>query len=540
MALARNPQTGLIEDVGGTAYAPEEPQAADLAQGGIQWVQAAGRAANLFAPGVSSAGTAPTSPSTATVEAPPQPAPLPEPMPTSAQAPAAPPQPVLPPIGPDVSRARSKGTEQAQATDEEKAAAGELRAAQEAGKGQIRAAGDLASQKAGVTADAAALEAQAERDRAAEAELRAKEYERKESEATAYLDRERQKLAGMKITDLFEGREASGILAALSIGLGQYASAMGAGPNTALSIINAARERHFRKETAEIDRQEKAVSGARQGVQDTLQRRQIAEVEAANLWEAKLRAIRAQRESNLAKFGADEERIRTDALINATDREIAQTELQRQQGLRRIVREGEQTTVSNHSQQAARLAAAKQVGQGDELIVTGPGGQPIFRARNEKEHKEASDKVAAVRNLVAKTAELEALLKEGPAIGERGDRAAALQKQITLAIKNSENLGALDHGSVEFTEDMVPKDRGWRGQGLNKLAQFKKGIIENAQMKFDAYGVDGAQVMQIIGAAGGPPKMSSAEIAKLQQAARQHPPGTPEHDRIMAALRAGR
>lgn len=273
-------------------------------------------------------------------------------------------------VGPDITKSSQwqETKERTERSEGEKAAQAKVIGTIEDGKALVDKATAGKAAKADVAAEFAQREAELAQAQQAQREAQDAEWQKKEDLAAARVAEERQRYASMKITDLFEGREASGMIAALAVGLGQYASARGGGPNTSLAIIDSARARLFQRQQAEINKQLQVYEMTRADASDVQRAKAEARAKLHAQQAGILTVLSKEREARLARFGADDARIEGDALKNALDEKAAREALEAEKAGRQVIRmaRGGSSSVSNARQNDAMAAAVMAARSGPD------------------------------------------------------------------------------------------------------------------------------------------------------------------------------
>lgn len=401
------------------------------------------------------------------------------------------------------------------------------------------AAGDLGVRKAAEEEKLAGEEA------AAHANFEA-ERKQKVQAATDYLVQKQDAAAKMQVKDLFEGRPGAAVAAALLEGLGAYASGISGQPNGAMMVIQRAQEQNEKRQLVAIEQ-------AHKGAEDAAQRLALAKTELDAQAAGMYKALANERAKRMAKFGADDAQIKSDDLYNKLLAEGATKEMAWQEGLRsHSLQERQfalQTRVAN-SEIAKNYAEAEKTKEEKNpkndpalLEVTGPDGKPLFRARDPGTATKANEQVATVRDILAKSRELKALIAEGRTFpgSEREAKQEALQAELMSQVRVAEEMGALDKGSQALAEKMVPAGAGFWGNGMARLDQFEKMTRERAAKKFDSYGIEGKRVVDYLDRSdSGKKAPSRTDFAREMQILQTMTPGTPEYERQRKALVAAR
>lgn len=534
-----NPRTGLPFDTNPDDVAPGDLQAMpvpQLAQDAALDLVAQGMpmgTGNFLRVGADMAKAGLEPPPAEPVPSEPPPAPLPP-------APPPPPSPVQPALPPGRKPAGAgaprpggeSGAEAAARKGEQSAQGKQLDVAEEEKQLGVR--------KAGAEADQAGVEQKAIDDHY-------KMVDQKVGEASGYLQKKQDEAANFKIKDLYEGQLGGSIAAALLEGLGAFAATLTGGPNHALNTIERGRQQFRQKQQDELEQKYKGVADAKDRVEFI--RAELAAKEAGMY-----KSLAAARVKNMARFGADQARIEgdkiyTDLLGKQAEAERTWQSMLHNRGQQEKLQASEiARNYAGAAKDRAEAAAAGQKGKPADpalLEVTGPDGKAVFRARSPEEAKEAKERMTAVRDVMAKSKRLESLIAEGRAVpgGERSGQMAALQAKIVIAVNHAEKLGALDKGTQELVERMLPTGYGALGQGPARIKEFIDAVRDGASKNFDSYGVPGAKVMSYLERAdadAGKAAPSRTEYAREMDRLRTMKPGSPEYDRQLRALNAAR
>jgi hypothetical protein len=105
----------------------------------------------------------------------------------------------------------------------------------------------------------------------------------------------------------------------------------------------------------------------------------------------------------------------------------------------------------------------------------------------------------------------------------------ALSRKLLLQVKKAEALGALDKGSVEVAEDMVPSSSTFRERAGAMLEELERGARSGVDTQAQALGYE---------AGGGAPVHASGRDAEALEWARKNP-GDPRAARILQMNGAG-
>lgn len=472
-----------------------------------------------------------------------------EPPPAAGSAPAiapAPPggpavAPTSPPVGPDVQKTAKweQGTQQAQATANEAGARRDLGESFDKQAEAVKAKTGAETDKAATEAALAIEDQKRVEQQLAEADQKRQVQRKLYDDAQAELAAQTEAHKKLGITDYFEDKPTGSlVLAALWQGIGAFAASLSGGPNHAMQIYKDAMARDRQLQLDRIAKSAENVANAKGNVGAARDAIEIGEVEIANRHKDLVDSLMLERRKRLAAHGMTDAQIAGDAQLAELTKLRAQEAINYETGLRRLVTKhaGGSVTTDNTRANAASGGAGH--------IVYGPGGEQLFAARDEKEAKEAGDRVATLRNLIDLTNQLEANLKEGPAFGPKQEQRTQLQRQIALEVKEAKKLGALDKGSLEVTNEIVPDSYGM-GSGPGLVAKFRTQLLSEAAKKFDSYGVNGSQVLQRLQGAGQAalprsvaPQVTSVELATLAKAKQSAKPGSAEWNRITAAQEA--
>jgi hypothetical protein len=377
--------------------------------------------------------------------------------------------------------------------------------------------------------------------------------EEKYAAANDHLQGAEDKVANYKVRDIFEGRPGAEVAAALMEGLGALAAGLTGGENHAAKVLarNAA---GFRQ------RQLDQLEQLNKGVGNAKDRMEFVRIELAAKEAGMYKRLAADRASNIARFGGDQaavdgDKIHSELLAQqATSQRTWQTLLHTRKGTEQL--QASQISENNASAAKSRAeagAVGEKGGKKDPALldVTGPDGKVMFRARSPEEASSANTRTAAVRDVLAKTKELQGLLGQGRTMwgSDREARMEALQSDIIIGVNHAEKLGALDNGTVAIVGKMVPTGAGWSGQGPARLDQFIKTIRGNAAKNFDSYGVKGQAVVDYLERADAPkggagsakvPAPSRSEYATEMERLKTMKPGSPEYKRQVKGLNAAR
>lgn len=225
------------------------------------------------------------------------------------------------------------------------AAEGEIDVARRAKDLGVASATDEAKARQ-VEADQLAASAQRAQEQQAAAR---KTYE----QAQTYLAAERQKVIKANTTSYWEDKGTGArVLAALSVGLGAFSSAITGGQNAALMIINKAMDDEARRKEGKLHAQldELGLKGA-----DAKERLGYAQTEIANWKAGVLDKLIQERAVRLAKQGVGEAEIKGDALISGLERRKADENVAVEQSLQHHVTRA--TSSDNALQQQLKLQA---------------------------------------------------------------------------------------------------------------------------------------------------------------------------------------
>lgn len=192
-----------------------------------------------------------------------------------------------------------------------------------------------------------------------------------------------------RMTDLWEDKGTGAhILAVLSAGIGQFATALTGGPNAALGIINSAMDRHRQKQLDDFQKSKEFIA-LKQSSQDRAnqalaERRVELDAEEAGRW----RAVGRERDIRLLQSGATAERRKADVIKLAAMQHENDKAQRSAEGLRSIV------TTDNSAQNATRR----------QMAAGGAGGSaPKYEERRDAEgFKQTAEQMARLRDLAMK------------------------------------------------------------------------------------------------------------------------------------------
>jgi hypothetical protein len=286
----------------------------------------------------------------------------------------------LPNIGPDVR------TTTVLPSAQEAVARGRVETATDDAKDIARRSRELGVQQAGALDQQLQDEQRQLADQQKAADARRAQEAQKLSAADDYLKQQREAYAKDGVKDFYADKSTfSQVAAALMVGLGQYAATISGGPNTAWNILQDSMNRHQAKERDRLAKQKDMVELAGRDQATAERRREYAELELRNQKIALLEDFKRQRETRMAKFGATEEMIKGDALLNRIEKERADEDLRLQAGLRK------QVTVDNSAQNQLKLRvglAQATKGRSDKPIADADATERkadgfLIRATNE-------------------------------------------------------------------------------------------------------------------------------------------------------------
>ncbi len=216
-----------------------------------------------------------------------------------------------------------------------------------------------------------------QRVRQVETEKRAKLEQRRAANDAGqqHIDKLADEQSKKKVTEYFEEKGMGAQLsAALWVGLGQFASALTGGPNSALTIINGAMDRHRQKQLDNFQRSKEFLA-LKQGSQDRAtqalaERRVELDAEIAGMWQG----IGRERETRMVQKGVPEAQRQADIIGLAAKKEENAGKLRSAEGLRSIV------TTDNSAQNAAKRQMAAAGAGGDA-----GGGERKYEERRDAE-----------------------------------------------------------------------------------------------------------------------------------------------------------
>jgi hypothetical protein len=422
--------------------------------------------------------------------------------------------------------------------------AGQQVTSQRANPEVIKAAGqldDVAAKAEGVAGRSASLGRQeagavqglydakmVERDRlAAEAEAKKAELRQSVEKGSAYLEQVSEKVAKTKITDWFDDQtDAVKLQTSVAMGLGAFGAALRGGENQAMRIIEGVMARDRAKKLGNLANLREDKKEATESLDKDKQRLAMADVELRAAHDGLYRNLEHERAAVLSKFGADRATIEGDKLTLAIREAAAKNKAEMFKGL--------ETTVTN---QYAAPAPSGPANVNPENVVHGPGGKPLFAAPNKEMAKAGNELATSYRVIKSEADKLEALIKQGRTTpGSPRDKAmTAHRNTILLQIKNLEQAGALDNGTVEIVGGMVPKDAGVMGNNAAALPAFREFLQTKSAASFDAMGVDGQQVLKVLDTA--PEQKKAASLSRAEEANLRKEYASTQDPRRRAAIR---
>lgn len=369
------------------------------------------------------------------------------------------------------------------------------------------------------------------------------DVDRRTSEGLAYLQAQQDKVANYKIKGMFDGRTGASMAAALMEGLGAFGAALTHGPNMASAVFERGKQEFRQKQLDELE-------GLNKGVTNAKDRIELTRMELASREAGMFKRLAADRAANIARFGGDEAKVAGDKIYNELAGHQAEAERTYQSMLhtRGDQEKLQASEIAKNYAEAARARAetGKKAPDAALLDVSGPDGKVIFTARNPDEAKAAKAHVAVVRDIMAKAKELKDKVAQGWTVSgsDRSAEMEALQADLMSKVRVAEEMGALDKGSQALAEKMIPTGMGWSRTGPARLDQFIKATRDSAAKKFDSFGIPGQKVVGFLersdaGAAAGPAP-NRTEYARVMDAYRRAPQGSPEQARLGQALQGMR
>lgn len=196
--------------------------------------------------------------------------------------------------------------------------------------------GELAKQQANIEINKQAAQQEAINDYTKSVQDIQTDYNNKYKVAKDEFEKQEKALSGMKVKDYWEDKSiGTKILAALSIGLGQYAVGMGAGgTNIALNIINSQIERDADRQKAAIQMQKDIVQRAGKMTDEVRNQFDMNMLMAENKKAAVLGKVASEFETQLAKLGPDKVGQDQVNLLNQLKQQQLAAKLQVEEGLR--------------------------------------------------------------------------------------------------------------------------------------------------------------------------------------------------------------
>lgn len=269
----------------------------------------------------------------------------------------------------------------------------------------------------------------------------------------------------------FWGNAATGdkILAGIGLALGTLAGAGNGGVNPAVKVMTDAIERDVDAQKSNIDKMGRAV-GQQQNLLGIMRQNYADEASALAATKATMfDQLNAQLEAAKAKASGPEKILAIEQMQNS----VAQEAWKAKQGLA--------IQVHSAATQDAKLALDRYE-LGAKLSAAGAGGDPLGApgfsrtqgapAIKTEEAAKFRESIAARDSLMQAINKMKELKKDSGAEFGWGDSKAemdALQADMITALKDMKRLGALDKGTQEISEKLIPGSTDFRGSSLSKL-----------------------------------------------------------------------
>jgi hypothetical protein len=249
------------------------------------------------------------------------------------------------------------------------------------------------------------------------------------SAAEKHLGDERQRYADMRITDFWENKStASHVLAALSVGLGQFASALTGTPNAAMHILDTAVENHRKQQETLLKKQEKQVEMSESD-------RHFAQIEIQNQEAGMYQAFAAEREKMLRAAGYTDKMIAADQTQAALVAKAAEKST--------AIADKAQQSIKDHEEMKLKQFTAQTQAQ-------------LAKAHAAEAYAGAASHRASIKKTEAETRKIDAEAR-GEIPGSGAGRAATTQiAKATLAEHANaamDNIEKLHREGVHLTDD---------------------------------------------------------------------------------------
>lgn len=416
--------------------------------------------------------------------------------------PAAPPPPVTPsvPASPPVSPPAPKTKGGGGATPAAAAASGFTPGEKAARLEQDRAEGmglQTIEEKSAKEQDEA--RAKAEQDKAdAEAYARFQGDTQQRIDKTAlHLQQVKDQRSKMEVRQLFDGKPGAAVLAALSEGLGAFASGLSGGPNQAMQIINTAAAGYRQQQLDQIDLKNMDVADAKEALSN-------AHLEIAAQEAGLFKRLAQERASKLAVFGADKAKIENDGLRNQLLAQSADREKQAQTMLfsrkQEILQQASTRALQGSEIAKNRAETGKIEAEADakRAETAGGGKQPAGRGVTDERQRAMlvtglEDQRDIVKDLQSKGVRLSE--KDLQRIqdnrtyleaAKRGDKSVLDALGTTLSRK----LGAVPRGEFDGLKPAQKKLAGAYNQMTQKAALLNAGSMTSEAIQHAASAVD--------------------------------------------------
>jgi hypothetical protein len=273
--------------------------------------------------------------------------------------------------------------------------------------------------------------------------------------AEKHLGDERQRYADMRITDFWENKStASHVLAALSVGLGQFASALTGTPNAAMHILDTAVENHRKQQEALLKKQEKQIEMSESD-------RHFAQIEIQNQEAGMYQAFATEREKMLRAAGY------TDKMIAADQTQAALVAKAAEKGT--AVADKAQQSIKDHEEMKLKQFTAQTQAQ-------------LAKAHSAEAYAGAAAHRAGIKKTEAETRKIDAETAAIGAGGVGGKGGKAASKMLDLATQ-----GAMLGEDQQIIDEAIRTGNLPTTEELNK-AQDKASRIKSAEHDNTAVG----------------------------------------------------
>jgi hypothetical protein len=278
-----------------------------------------------------------------------------------------------------------------------------------------------------------------------EQEIRS-EGTRQVEERLKKLDADVAELSQSKYEGYWENKSTgSKILGAISLALGTLGSSLSGGPNTALSIIDKAMDEDFNIYQSKVNNRIKAIEKSRLNVQS---KRQLIETEILGLQrkkESDIKVLQSKINNLSNKFAQPEVQAKLELLNSQLDQKAAQTRLQFEKGLGKVV-----DTTIQRKLESIKIdpKTGKAVAEIDQALEVPGYGQ----ARTKEEAKEFRKRKTSTDEAVAAQTRIEQIWKGQSKLNPTSMKDLAKLRTELGLIQGAMRLSLIGPGAVTDAE----------------------------------------------------------------------------------------